>query len=118
MGDPIRRIVQCRLRDELLAREHFGTLFEAKLLIERWRRLCNTVRPHSLVGGRPSCTGGAPAAGRWLYGHVLIWFGIFQSGYRPAWPMHLELGDGLVAQPKVHGAGMLGPHGVPCDAVL
>lgn len=36
-----------KLRDELLAREQFDTLLEAKVLIERWRRTYNTVRPHS-----------------------------------------------------------------------
>ena len=35
------------LRDELLAREAFDTLLEAKVLIERWRQHSNTVRPHS-----------------------------------------------------------------------
>ena len=42
-----------RLRDELLAREQFDTLLEAKVLIERWRRLYNTVRPHGSLGYRP-----------------------------------------------------------------
>ena len=42
-----------KLPDELLARETFYTLPEAKLLIERWRRECNTVRPHSALGDRP-----------------------------------------------------------------
>ncbi len=36
-----------KLRDELLDREIFYTLTEAKILIERWRREYNTVRPHS-----------------------------------------------------------------------
>ena len=36
-----------KLRDELLDREIFYTLTEAKILIERWRRQYNTVRPHS-----------------------------------------------------------------------
>ena len=35
------------LRDELLEREAFDTLLEAKVLIERWRQVYNTVRPHS-----------------------------------------------------------------------
>ena len=34
-------------RDELLDREIFYTLTEATILIERWRRHYNTVRPHS-----------------------------------------------------------------------
>ncbi len=42
-----------KLRDELLDREIFYTLTEAKILIERWRRQYNTVRPHSALGYRP-----------------------------------------------------------------
>ena len=41
------------LRDELLAREVFDTLLEAKVLIERWRKASNPVRPHSSPGHRP-----------------------------------------------------------------
>ena len=41
-----------KLRDELLDREIFYTLTEAKILIERWRREYNTVRPHSALGYR------------------------------------------------------------------
>lgn len=44
-----------KLRDELLEREIFDTLWEAKVLIERWRREYNTVRPHSSLGYRPPC---------------------------------------------------------------
>ncbi len=42
-----------KLRDELSAREIFYTLKEAQILIERWRRHDNTVRPHSALGYRP-----------------------------------------------------------------
>jgi transposase InsO family protein len=42
-----------KLRDELLDREIFYTLTEAQILIERWRREYNTVRPHSALGYRP-----------------------------------------------------------------
>ena len=42
-----------KLRDELLDREIFYTLTEAKTLIEHWRRDYNTVRPHSALGYRP-----------------------------------------------------------------
>jgi len=42
-----------KLRDELVDRELFDTLLEAKVLIERWRRHYNTVRPHSSLGYRP-----------------------------------------------------------------
>ena len=42
-----------KLRDELLNREIFTTLIEAKILIEQWRREYNQVRPHSALGYRP-----------------------------------------------------------------
>ena len=42
-----------RFRDELLNGEVFTTLCEAQILIERWRRHYNTVRPHSSLGYRP-----------------------------------------------------------------
>ena len=42
-----------KLRDELLDREVFDTLLEAKVLIGRWRKAYNTVRPHSSLGYRP-----------------------------------------------------------------
>ena len=42
-----------KLRDELLDREIFYTLTEARIVIERWRREYNTVRPHSALGYRP-----------------------------------------------------------------
>ena len=42
-----------KLRDELLEREIFDTLLEAKVLIERWRRDYNKIRPHSSLGYRP-----------------------------------------------------------------
>ena len=42
-----------KLRDELLNREIFTTLLEAKVLIENWRREYNTIRPHSSLGYKP-----------------------------------------------------------------
>ena len=39
-----------KLRDELLEREIFDTLLEAKVLIERWRQEYNTIRPDSSMG--------------------------------------------------------------------
>jgi putative transposase len=42
-----------KLRDELLDREIFTTLDEAKVLIEQWRREYNQIRPHSSLGYRP-----------------------------------------------------------------
>jgi putative transposase len=47
-----------KLQDELLRGEIFFTLLEAQVLIERWRREYNQVRPHSALGYRPP----APAA--------------------------------------------------------
>ena len=42
-----------KFRDELLDREIFDTLHEAKVLVERWRWEYNTVRPHSSLGYKP-----------------------------------------------------------------
>jgi len=42
-----------KLRDELLNREIFYTLHEAKILIENWRREHNEIRPHSSLGQQP-----------------------------------------------------------------
>ena len=41
------------LGEELLKRETFYSLEEAKVLIEQWRREYNTIRPHSSLGYRP-----------------------------------------------------------------
>ena len=51
-----------KLRDELLNGEIFYTLWEAQVLIERWRREYNQVRPHSALGYRP------PAPEVWTLG--------------------------------------------------
>lgn len=42
-----------KLRDELLNREIFYTLTEARVLLERWRKHYNTRRPHSSLSYRP-----------------------------------------------------------------
>ncbi len=42
-----------KLRDELLNREIFTSLWEAKVLVERWRKEYNQVRPHSALGYKP-----------------------------------------------------------------
>jgi transposase InsO family protein len=39
-----------KMRDELLNREVFDTLLEAKVLVDRWRREYNHIRPHSALG--------------------------------------------------------------------
>ena len=49
-----------KMRDELLDREIFFTLEEAKILIAPWREEYNHVRPHSALGYRP------PAPQAWL----------------------------------------------------
>jgi transposase InsO family protein len=42
-----------KLRDELLSREVFTTLLEARILIEYWRKGYNHIRPHSSLRYRP-----------------------------------------------------------------
>lgn len=42
-----------KLRDELLNGEIFYTVKEARILIEKWRREYNTIRPHSSLGYKP-----------------------------------------------------------------
>ena len=41
------------MTNELLNREVFDTLYEAKVLLGRWVREYNTKRPHSALGYRP-----------------------------------------------------------------
>lgn len=41
------------LREEVLNREIFFRVAEAKVLIEQWRREYDTIRPHSSLGYRP-----------------------------------------------------------------
>jgi putative transposase len=55
-----------KLRDELLNRELFYTLLEAKVLIEKWRRDYNTIRPHSSLGYKP------PAPEAWKEKELVI----------------------------------------------
>ncbi|GGO16743.1 insertion element protein [Iodidimonas muriae] len=42
-----------KLRDELLNTEIFYSMKEATILVERWRRHYNTIRPHSSLGYKP-----------------------------------------------------------------
>jgi transposase InsO family protein len=53
-----------KMRDELLNRELFDTLGEAKTLCGRWVTQYNTVRPHSALGTRPP-TPEAPCRPPW-----------------------------------------------------
>src|SRR3712207_5152381 len=52
-GGALHRGRRAELRDELLDGEVFHTVREAQVLIERWRRHFNTVRPHGALGYRP-----------------------------------------------------------------
>lgn len=52
-----------KLQDELLTREIFFSLAEARVLVEQWRREYNTIRPHSARGYRPSRRRFAPRPG-------------------------------------------------------
>jgi putative transposase len=45
--------IGAKLRDEVLNREVFFTLKEAKIVIENWRQEYNTIRPHSSLNGLP-----------------------------------------------------------------
>jgi transposase InsO family protein len=42
-----------KFRDELLNREIFDTVLEARIITERWRKEYNTKRPHSSLGYLP-----------------------------------------------------------------
>ena len=52
------------LRDELLNGEVLYTFKEAQIIIKSWRRHCNTIRPHALLGLQTTCTGGLGARAR------------------------------------------------------
>jgi putative transposase len=54
-----------KLRDECLNGEIFYSLKEAQVVIEKWRVMYNTTRPHSALGYRPP----APAAD--LFSHLM-----------------------------------------------
>ena len=77
------------LRDELLEREAFDTLLEAKVLIERWRQHYNTIRPHSALGYRPPapearlpCAVASATAQGWSAGgqNTNLKFGVIYGG--------------------------------------
>jgi putative transposase len=52
-----------RLRDELLDRELFDTLWEVTVLVERWRQIYNRIHPHNALGYRPPAP--EPIAPQW-----------------------------------------------------
>lgn len=49
--NPFVESFNSRSRDELLNVEEFGTLREARIVVEAWRMEYNTYRPHSSLGG-------------------------------------------------------------------
>ncbi len=70
-----------KLRDECLNGEIFYSLKEAQIIIERWRVLYNTLRPHSALGYRPP----APAA-------LAPQFAVLRS---PTAPCELQIAQGI-----------------------
>jgi len=50
IGDRPIESFNARLRDEVLNQELFGSVTEAKVLIERWRNEYNEEHPHSNLG--------------------------------------------------------------------
>lgn len=52
-----------KLRDECLNREVFGSLWEARVVIEQWRLYYNAERPHSSLGYRTPAEFGGRAIG-------------------------------------------------------
>jgi putative transposase len=56
-----------RVRDELLNIEEFGSLIEARIVVEAWRAEYNTYRPHSSLGGLTP----AEFATRWASEHAI-----------------------------------------------
>jgi len=43
-----------KMRDGLLNGQIFDTILEARVIIERWSKTCNTIRRHSSLGYRPT----------------------------------------------------------------
>jgi len=62
-----------KLRDELLNGEIFDTLWEAKVLLEQWRREYNAVRPHSALAYRP------PAPETWSRAAMMVKIGALRT---------------------------------------
>ena len=61
-----------KLRDELQDREAFDTLREAKVLVERWRRHYNTVRPHSALGYKPPAPEAVEPGAPWAPAYAML----------------------------------------------
>jgi putative transposase len=62
-----------KLRDECLNREIFGSLLEAKIVIQSWRVEYNTERPHSSLGNKTpeEFSGRGPESSRLRSGYAL-----------------------------------------------
>ena len=60
-----------KLGDELLDPELFDTLLEAQVLVERWRKYYNHLRPHSALGYRP------PAPAAWMMGEQRLGLSLY-----------------------------------------
>ncbi|MGI8967029.1 MAG: integrase core domain-containing protein, partial [Limisphaerales bacterium] len=60
------------LRDECLNREIFGSLREARVILEQWQKHYNEERPHSSLGYRtPAEFAGGNGCGRLRSGYAL-----------------------------------------------
>ena len=62
VAEPVRRIVNGRVRDELLDVEEFSCLAEARVVIEDWRRDYNHYRPTARSGCAPRPRSPPPCA--------------------------------------------------------
>jgi len=86
-----------KLRDELINREIFTTLLEAKMLIENWRRDYNEVRPHSSLGYRPPAPEAIQAAPNPSASNSKG--GIITGGRSPTLSIICDIYDPLTKQP-------------------
>ena len=68
-----------KLRTEFLNRVIFDTLLEAKVLIERWRKEYNTIRPHSSLDCRPPALAAVRPEGHGACGPLRLPIGLEQG---------------------------------------
>ena len=97
-----------KLRDKLLNRELFATLWEVQVLTEQWRHEYNHQRPHSALGYRPPApetilTSSAPSA--LSVSHVL-WYNYWGQ---VTWPRPPPA-SATPCQAPLPGQCPLGPH--------
>jgi len=80
-----------RMRDELLAREIFNSVWATQVLIEMWCKHYNTIRPHRSLGYKPP----SPAT-------VVIQPSQFQHVSLTLWLVHILGADQIIIQtPKI-----------------